>query len=247
MTARPLFEAGALVSLDPPLAAGQTDTLTVTWEGRPPRHGEMYVGLMFRHHNAGTLDDPDRHGGDGDPAVVEEGDRRRVDVLVGRRVEVGAVGEGEVQPTLGRSRRIEPHARLVAAGAVVGENQGVAVAGESAGAESGDGAEVDGLVRIERQNDQGQAGAERGAGQDERIGGHPGIVGEPDRRRGGLVIEDEVSRCGLLPGTDAGGVAHEVADLDGLLAAERATKVECSVRHPAPESSVRVNGITREK
>jgi aminopeptidase N len=39
-------------------AAGDTLRLTVGWEGTPPRHGRMQVGLLFRKHNAGTPDDP---------------------------------------------------------------------------------------------------------------------------------------------------------------------------------------------
>lgn len=46
------------IALNSPLDAGHETAITVFWEGRPPRHGEMLVGLLFRHHNSGTLDDP---------------------------------------------------------------------------------------------------------------------------------------------------------------------------------------------
>lgn len=47
-----------LIQLAGPLQAAARETLTVAWQGRPPRHGEMLVGLLYRQHNAGTLDDP---------------------------------------------------------------------------------------------------------------------------------------------------------------------------------------------
>jgi aminopeptidase N len=48
-----------VIQLAQPWTPGAADTLTVSWSGRPPRHGQMLVGLLFRHHNAGTVDDPD--------------------------------------------------------------------------------------------------------------------------------------------------------------------------------------------
>lgn len=52
-------EADALtIQLPAPLPLAAADTLVISWQGRPPRHGLMQVGLLFRHHNAGTLDDP---------------------------------------------------------------------------------------------------------------------------------------------------------------------------------------------
>jgi len=48
-----------LVELDIPLAAAASETLMIGWEGRPPRHGRMLVGLLYRHHNAGTPANPD--------------------------------------------------------------------------------------------------------------------------------------------------------------------------------------------
>ena len=39
-------------------ALGDTLRVSVRWAGQPPRHGEMQVGLLFRHHNAGTPEDP---------------------------------------------------------------------------------------------------------------------------------------------------------------------------------------------
>ena len=47
-----------LIDLPFPLALAEAETLRVSWQGRPPRHGHMLVGLLFRHHNSGTLDDP---------------------------------------------------------------------------------------------------------------------------------------------------------------------------------------------
>ncbi len=45
------------ITLRHSLATGVTDTLTVVWEGRPPRHGSFLAGLMFRHHDPGTPTD----------------------------------------------------------------------------------------------------------------------------------------------------------------------------------------------
>nr|MEE4267896.1 M1 family metallopeptidase [Candidatus Krumholzibacteria bacterium] len=47
-----------LVHLATPPVPGVPDTLTTFWEGRPPRHGQLQVGLLFRQHNAGTPTDP---------------------------------------------------------------------------------------------------------------------------------------------------------------------------------------------
>jgi len=46
------------ISLRQPLGRGATDSLTVTWQGRPPRHGIFLTGLMFRSHDPGTPQDP---------------------------------------------------------------------------------------------------------------------------------------------------------------------------------------------
>lgn len=46
------------VTLRAPLPAGQTDSVTINWTGRPPRHGSYAAGLMFRRHDAGTRTDP---------------------------------------------------------------------------------------------------------------------------------------------------------------------------------------------
>jgi aminopeptidase N len=46
-----------MVRLDPPIAAGDTMTLHIGWEGRPPRHGELRAGLLFRRHDSGTRTD----------------------------------------------------------------------------------------------------------------------------------------------------------------------------------------------
>lgn len=54
------------IQLAAPLAQAQRETLTVAWQGRPPRHGEMLVGLLYRQHSAGTPDDP----GDDVPIVA---------------------------------------------------------------------------------------------------------------------------------------------------------------------------------
>jgi len=46
------------LDLRAPLAPGAVDSLTISWSGRPPRHGSFSAGLMFRDHDAGTRDDP---------------------------------------------------------------------------------------------------------------------------------------------------------------------------------------------
>lgn len=46
-----------LITLPSVLPAGETLTLDVNWEGKPKRHGELYAGLMFRTHDAGTIED----------------------------------------------------------------------------------------------------------------------------------------------------------------------------------------------
>jgi len=40
------------------LATAAPDTVTIAWHGRPPRHGNLYVGLMYRRDDAGTPADP---------------------------------------------------------------------------------------------------------------------------------------------------------------------------------------------
>ncbi len=47
-----------LVHLQEPLAMAQTETISISWEGRPPRHGSFRAGLMYRLHHAGTREDP---------------------------------------------------------------------------------------------------------------------------------------------------------------------------------------------
>ncbi len=52
-------EADALlVALPSTPAMGDTLTLDLAWNGRPPRHGQMQVGLLFRSHDGGTPDNP---------------------------------------------------------------------------------------------------------------------------------------------------------------------------------------------
>ena len=46
------------IALREPLAAGLSDTVTVAWSGRPPRHGSFLAGLMYRTHDPGTPADP---------------------------------------------------------------------------------------------------------------------------------------------------------------------------------------------
>ena len=40
------------------LATAGADTVTIHWRGRPPRHGNLYVGLMYRRDDGGTPSDP---------------------------------------------------------------------------------------------------------------------------------------------------------------------------------------------
>ncbi len=47
-----------LVTLDPALSMAEPETLWVRYEGRPLPHGSFRAGLLFRHHNAGTVSDP---------------------------------------------------------------------------------------------------------------------------------------------------------------------------------------------
>lgn len=47
-----------LVTLAPPLSTAEPETLTITWHGRPPRHGNLYVGMMYRRDDNGTPADP---------------------------------------------------------------------------------------------------------------------------------------------------------------------------------------------
>lgn len=47
-----------LVTLDVPLSTVEPETLTLVYEGIPPRHGSFRAGLMFRKHDAGTRLDP---------------------------------------------------------------------------------------------------------------------------------------------------------------------------------------------
>jgi len=42
------------ITLRRPLAIGVADTLTVAWQGQPPRHGSFLAGLMYRTHDPGT-------------------------------------------------------------------------------------------------------------------------------------------------------------------------------------------------
>jgi len=48
-----------VVTFDFPLASAAAETVTVSWHGRPPRHGAFFTGLMFRVHDSGTPQDPD--------------------------------------------------------------------------------------------------------------------------------------------------------------------------------------------
>lgn len=47
-----------LVTLPTPLSTAAPETLTVRWHGRPPRHGNLYVGMMYRRDDNGTPADP---------------------------------------------------------------------------------------------------------------------------------------------------------------------------------------------
>ncbi|MBK8165794.1 MAG: M1 family metallopeptidase [bacterium] len=40
------------------LSTTSPDTVTIHWQGRPPRHGNLYVGLMYRRDDNGTPADP---------------------------------------------------------------------------------------------------------------------------------------------------------------------------------------------
>lgn len=40
------------------LATAAPETVTIAWHGRPPRHGNLYVGMMYRSDDAGTPGDP---------------------------------------------------------------------------------------------------------------------------------------------------------------------------------------------
>lgn len=40
------------------LSTGAPDTVTVRWRGRPPRHGNLYAGLLYRRDDGGTPADP---------------------------------------------------------------------------------------------------------------------------------------------------------------------------------------------
>ncbi|MBE0566572.1 MAG: hypothetical protein IH621_11470, partial [Krumholzibacteria bacterium] len=64
----PFLHTGAAlhVLLAPPAAVGRPDTVVVSWQGRPPRHGPFRAGLMFRSHDAGTPLDP----GDDVPVIA---------------------------------------------------------------------------------------------------------------------------------------------------------------------------------
>ena len=42
-----------VVLLPEPLASDRPETLTVSWDGQPPRHGSFLTGLMFRSHDSG--------------------------------------------------------------------------------------------------------------------------------------------------------------------------------------------------
>ncbi len=47
-----------LVTLPAPLSTAAPETVTITWHGRPPRHGNLYVGMMYRRDDNGTPADP---------------------------------------------------------------------------------------------------------------------------------------------------------------------------------------------
>ncbi len=51
-------EDALLIHLPAHPVPGVPDTLTIFWEGRPPRHGQLQVGLLFRQHHAGTPTEP---------------------------------------------------------------------------------------------------------------------------------------------------------------------------------------------
>ncbi len=45
------------IALPHALATAAPETVTVAWHGRPPRHGNLYVGLMYRRDDNGTPSD----------------------------------------------------------------------------------------------------------------------------------------------------------------------------------------------
>ena len=47
-----------LLTLDTPLSTTVPETLSIDWHGRPPRHGSLYVGMMYRRDDNGTPLDP---------------------------------------------------------------------------------------------------------------------------------------------------------------------------------------------
>ncbi len=47
-----------VVTLPGALSTAAPETVTVTWHGRPPRHGTLYVGMMYRRDDGGTPADP---------------------------------------------------------------------------------------------------------------------------------------------------------------------------------------------
>lgn len=63
----PFTHAGdsVVVTLPEPLPHGSAGRLEVAWHGRPPRHGALQVGLLFRRHGDETPDPAD-----GGPAVA---------------------------------------------------------------------------------------------------------------------------------------------------------------------------------
>ncbi len=58
-TALPFLRAGEELRIAVPggLATSGPDTLVVQWHGRPPRHGNLYAGLMYRRDDNGTPTD----------------------------------------------------------------------------------------------------------------------------------------------------------------------------------------------
>jgi aminopeptidase N len=58
--ALPFVQSGEelLVTWPAPLSTTAPETLTITWHGRPPRHGNLYVGMMYRRDDNGTPADP---------------------------------------------------------------------------------------------------------------------------------------------------------------------------------------------
>ncbi len=47
-----------LVHLNAALAEAETETLSISYEGRPRPHGSFHAGMMYRLHNSGTVGDP---------------------------------------------------------------------------------------------------------------------------------------------------------------------------------------------